>query len=514
MTEVLPDARSRAAEPAPTADPVRRRAWWIAIVAWACALAAGWLSGSLVPMICGLLVAALALVDTDPDFVPAHSYGLTGLPDGPPSVLAMSARAHRAAALVGALAILGLSVLKVATAVSIAVLLVVALVTWLRSSPQIAGRRHLKKLRRALVAHAPTVAMPFAGRSGAPWQVGQWEPFLAASDEPGVVLNVHRKYLPMLIDGGLLSTPVVQLGTRGTADLSTVVVPTVRAMFYVQNAATNVDFLATPDVTHVWLGHGDSDKPGSHSHTHHLYDLIVVCGQAGIDRYAAHGVEVPQRQFVVLGRPQTRGIHAASGPIGSIQSPTVLYAPTWHGVDPAAGFSSLEQGPQLVQALVDRGVTVIFRPHPSSYHWRHHREAVQRVRDVLRADRERTGREHQYGAGVDRELSVVDCINRCDALVTDVSAVASDVLASGKPYAMVTPGASIEQFRTERPVAETAYVILGDMTNLEDALDDLLFHDPMALARAQRRGYVLGDLTGSQSAQAFSQFVRAMVGSA
>ena len=79
------------------------------------------------------------------------------------------------------------------------------------------------------------------------------------------------------------------------------------------------------------------------------------------------------------------------------------------------------------------------------------------------------------------------CFNHSDALITDVSSVASDFLASGKPMAMVAiRQATVPAFRREVPMARVSYVIKPDLSTLESALDDLLGDDPLA---EERRAY-------------------------
>ena len=59
-------------------------------------------------------------------------------------------------------------------------------------------------------------------------------------------------------------------------------------------------------LTHIYLGHGDSDKPPSYNPTHAMYDQIFAAGPAAARRYAAHGVSIPAEKFRIVGRPQVR----------------------------------------------------------------------------------------------------------------------------------------------------------------------------------------------------------------
>ena len=79
--------------------------------------------------------------------------------------------------------------------------------------------------------------------------------------------------------------------------LDSMVVDSLRAAFYVQGSPANTTFQRYP-LTHVWLNHGDSDKQANYNPRHATYNKLFVSGQQGIDRYAAHGIDVPPDRFV------------------------------------------------------------------------------------------------------------------------------------------------------------------------------------------------------------------------
>ncbi|HKF88538.1 MAG TPA: CDP-glycerol glycerophosphotransferase family protein, partial [Propionibacteriaceae bacterium] len=340
-----------------------------------------------------------------------------------------------------------------------------------------------------------------------------WEPYLLRSGERCVIINLHQRYAERILGGQPpLRSPFVQLGSRGAAHLGRVLVPSLRTLYYVQNAGANAGFLKHSRITHVWLNHGDSDKPAAFNPRHATYDRLVVSGQAAIDRYARHGIDVPAEKFAVIGRPQASQIQPFHGHVAHQSPQKVLYAPTWHGITPEVNFSSLEVGSNIVRALIDRDVTVVFRPHPLSYNARIHRSRVQAIQKILGSDRKRSGRQHIWGQQAEQLWSVADCANHVDALVSDLSSVVSDFLQSEKPFAMTSMRTnSIERFRDENIVARGAYVLLGDLSNLEAVLNDLLRTDPLAGIRSQLKRYVLGDFTGEQSADALAALVRQLV---
>nr|WP_284288389.1 CDP-glycerol glycerophosphotransferase family protein [Angustibacter aerolatus] len=196
-------------------------------------------------------------------------------------------------------------------------------------------------------------------------------------------------------------------------------------------------------MTHVWLNHGDSEKPACFNPVHAIYDRIFTAGQAGIDRYGRHGVDIDPAKFEVVGRPQVEAIDVVRTPVPA--EPTVLYAPTWVGPFADTNVYSLPVGRGIVQALLDRGCTVIFRAHPLNYGYPVARRLIREIGALLDADRAATGRQHLWGRAAEQDLTLEECFNRSDAMVADVSAVVSDYLYSEKPFSIVAVDATSDQ---------------------------------------------------------------------
>ena len=149
----------------------------------------------------------------------------------------------------------------------------------------------------------------------------------------------------------------------------------------------------------------------------------------------------------------------------------MLYAPTWRGHVEETMLYSLPSGERIVAALLARGATVIFRPHPFSYDFADDAATIARIMALLDADRRQTGRPHLWGAAAEKDRGILDCINASDAMVSDVSSVVSDYLFSGKPFAMIAVPAEPEAFVAEYPVARASYVIRGDLADLDAQLE-------------------------------------------
>lgn len=366
----------------------------------------------------------------------------------------------------------------------------------------VVAKRALAAVPRALAAHRPAFAVYYGGLQGARYQLGMWLPYLERLDKPFVVITREAETVPTIT--ALTQAPVVvPRTTSALGDLDRLVPPSMKAAFYVQGSRANLSFQRFRRLTHVWLNHGDSDKAANFSPRHATYDKVLVCGQQGVERYAAHGVRIPAERLVKVGRPQVERIEVRDAPLPAGGPRTVFYAPTWRGGRPATDYSSLPLGDRIVESLLERGATVIFRPHPLSHADPTDAGLVHRIQQRLADDLHRSGRPHLWGAAAEVDRDIADCINACDALVTDVSSVASDHLASGKPFAMVAVRAGGEAFRQECPMARVAYVIEKDLSTLEEALDQLLGGDPLAEQRRAYRTHCLGEWLGPRAAEEF-----------
>jgi CDP-glycerol glycerophosphotransferase (TagB/SpsB family) len=368
------------------------------------------------------------------------------------------------------------------------------------------------RLRPALEAYRPQFVVYFASNVGAQYQVGMWLRYFVRIGRPFIIVT---RTVPMLTEISELcreqrvKVPVIYRKTLRS--LEEIIVDSMTAAFYVNNAARNTHLVERRELTHVWLNHGDSEKPACFNPVHAIYDLIFAAGQAGIDRYARHGVRIPAEKFKIVGRPQVELISPARGPIGLIEQPTVLYAPTWQGPFADSRVYSLPVGRQIVEQLLARGARVIFRAHPFNYHNPDARKMIEDIGAVLDADREVNGREHLWGSAAEQQMSVEDCFNASDAMVSDVSAVVSDYMHSGKPFAMVSIGRTPEQLLIDAPAARAAYVIRDELSNLGEVCDDLLGADPLASIRNETKIYYLGAFPDENYADGFLSAARDVI---
>ncbi|MYR12360.1 hypothetical protein GTY62_17475, partial [Streptomyces sp. SID724] len=122
--------------------------------------------------------------------------------------------------------------------------------------------------------------------------------------------------------------------------------------------------------------------------------------------------------------------------------------------------------------------------------------------------------EHRTVTGAQPKL--YDCFNEADAMVSDISSVVSDFIASGKPYA-VTDSAALgaEEFKRQNTAVRAAVIL----SNGAEELDALLAAvadpaaDTLADARRELKTYLLGP-DEPTSMEQFNAAVRALAAKA
>jgi hypothetical protein len=103
------------------------------------------------------------------------------------------------------------------------------------------------------------------------------------------------------------------------------------------------------------------------------------------------------------------------------------------------------------------------------------------------------GGEHQVVT--DARPTIYDCFNRADLLISDVSSVISDYIASEKPYAVAnTSGLPEDAFRETFPTVRAATVLTPDASGVPALLAAVRHpeRDELAGARAELKLRLLG----------------------
>jgi hypothetical protein len=370
---------------------------------------------------------------------------------------------------------------------------------------RLSGTPDDRALRAALEAYGAKFALHFTAPENTEFHVTMWLPYLDRVGEPYVI--VLRE--PYAFEPISAATRVPVVYCPNASFLDELVTPGMKACFYPNNGALNTHMVRLHHLTHIHIGHGDSDKAAAFNPVTAMFDRIFVPGRAAIDRYAANGVRIPEEKFHIVGRPQAAGIQVARHEIADVPDKTVLYALTWVGLHDDLPYCSLPVADRIVAALLERKVRVILRPHPYSARHPPSARQIARVCQLLEEDRQQTGREHVFGDAATARTSLVECMNAADAMISDVSAVAQDWLFSGKPLALTDMlGRPRAEFEAAFPLARAAYLVDRGVDGLDGVLHDLLEADPLAATRRAVRAHYLGDFPAEGYADRFVDAVR------
>ncbi|MBR7743473.1 CDP-glycerol glycerophosphotransferase family protein [Phycicoccus sp. BSK3Z-2] len=317
----------------------------------------------------------------------------------------------------------------------------------LRSARIVVGRSLRRRRARAAWAASPARSAEHPGVEALvffpdppvnAYQVRQWyEPMRALSQRHRVAVVTTDPETAVALEA---ESPLPVLWHRSVGETEEWMDRRrVGVVFYVNQNVTNFRMMRHRRPAHVFVSHGESDKDYMASNQLKAYDHTFVAGRAAEERIAGRLVDFDvERHLVRVGRPQV-DVPGTGPDLPDDGRTVVLYAPTWEGDRPSMAYSSLaSHGPALVDALLATGRhRLVYRPHPRTgvsdpAYAAAHRAVLARV--------ERAG-EQDPGAGhvVDTGSAYGWQLAAADACVTDVSAVAFDFLATGKPLVVTAP---------------------------------------------------------------------------
>jgi hypothetical protein len=227
--------------------------------------------------------------------------------------------------------------------------------------------------------------------------------------------------------------------------------------------------------SHIWVGHGESDKVTSAMRTASLYDSIFMARYAAADRYPRAIRRTVKAGALAIGTSIVEGIRkdrwTHPRPIRR-----VLYAPTWEGNSAAADYCSLlDVVPGLVAAMPEltaRGIELVVRPHPIT---------------GLRVPEYKGLLAELFAAGARQGGAKAEDFTWCDVMISDISGVTAEFLFTEKPIILPASGRLASVGKPEaRLQAEYPFAYLWNPTarTLADQLAQIEASDPKRGARA------------------------------
>lgn len=283
--------------------------------------------------------------------------------------------------------------------------------------------------------------------------------------------------------------------------------PSLRVVFYVNQATLNFQALRFTQPAHIHLSHGESEKISMISNQLKAYDYIFTAGQAArqrlLDTLVGFREQGGEARMIDIGRPQLdapRQAPQAWQEMTDSARLTVFYAPTWEGDSPSMAYGTLKHnGPAIVRGLLETGCRVIFRPHP--------RTGVMDVEtaQALAAVKQLVI-EHPRGY-LDDDVRLGWQFDAADACLAEMSALAFDWLSTGKPLVLIRP---------DDPGAEVLPGGLFDRVRAGDArqpreLVELLTKSLTSLLRTAEQGaqlHYLGDTRSGAQQLRFEEATR------
>lgn len=284
----------------------------------------------------------------------------------------------------------------------------------------------------------------------------------------------------------------------------------VRVVFYVNQNQQNFPAMRFADPAHVFVCHGESDKDYMSSNQLKAYDHVFVAGQAARERIRHKLIGFDESRLVEVGRPQV-DVHQP-GPVAlpDDDRTVVLYAPTTEGDVPSMRYSSVAgHGVPLVRSLLASGRhRLIYRPHPRlGLTVPAYREAHEEIlRLIAAANRSDAGALHvadttgPFGWQVDA----------AQVCVTDISAVAYDWLATGKPLVVTRPAEPRAVLPAVGLVLELELLDVADASRAAEVVDAAVQHRGEAHAALVRQYF--GDTTPGASMERFLQGCATVIG--
>lgn len=246
------------------------------------------------------------------------------------------------------------------------------------------------------------------------------------------------------------------------------------ALLYPTNTLPNVNYIRRfPDLMHVHIGHGDSDKHTSASRVNLSYDYVMLANQNAMDRYRRNGVEIEPNRFVAIGGNVIPGVEPRTSG-GTLAN--VLYAPTFEGKMPSGNLSSVERAHGALMSFA--------AATPELLHCRLH--PALGSRDPRFSE---LGDALVQLQGTPRKMSKADAFNWSDLIVSDLSGVQAEYLFTGKPIVVpVSSGDGEGMLARIQRTGITDHVYLWDHRTV--ALSDFIERiadDPLRGPRLARR---------------------------
>jgi len=337
------------------------------------------------------------------------------------------------------------------------------------------------------------------------YQISQWLPHLRNSGHRFIVITREGILFEPLVDL-CEEIPVLQISQMG--DLEKVIGSSVKGAFYVNPGMKNSHLIRLRNLTHIQLGHGESDKLASSAKTMRLYDIVAVAGLAAVNRFTDAGVNIHESQLRIIGRPQHKNLSITEP---NVPVKSILYAPTWESPDKSNNYSSVKEfGIPLLRFLIneypDLQILVKIHPLTGSVNPSLHNKIKEMEEMLLDANQSRTSssqNQHRF-MGVRSQDSINDVFEEADAMICDISSVLGDFLCTLKPTFLFDVQNIGEKILSEEyPTTRGSYYI-PSVAELPSIIESGLVNDIKREERLEAAEYIFGERGKDSEAKFFA----------
>ena len=348
--------------------------------------------------------------------------------------------------------------------------------------------KHIKKVTKE------KIALYFYGGMAEVYQLEQWiEPLNALHNRENIHIIVRSKavfkYLYPKLDMHITYIDTIN-------DLLTFYEDSdFKVILYVNNGAKNFQSLIFHRAIHIHLNHGESEKSSMYSNQCKCYDYTFVVGDAAIDRYKRHMINIKAATYVKIGRPQYDHVSQIEK---ITDKPIILYAPTDESTHISMRYTSIEKfGLKIVDTILkDNNYYLVYRPHPSTGK---NSKKVKEINEQIIKKIEAS--EH---ASIEIDINALDLLSIVDLAIFDNSSLIIDFLNFDKPM-FVTDMFIPKYHNIKHFKMLDACILLNDknINSLSRLIQSELENDTNRTQREKIRTYYLGNYKKGESTEIF-----------
>jgi len=272
-----------------------------------------------------------------------------------------------------------------------------------------------------------------------------------------------------------------------------------KVILYVNNGMKNFQSLIFHRAIHIHLNHGESEKSSMHSNQCKAYDYTYIAGDAALDRYRRHIINIKRANYIKIGRPQLDHISKIRK---TVDKTVILYAPTDESTHISMRYTSLEHlGLKIVDMILSNpDYLLIYRPHPSTG------KNSQIVKSIDVQIKEKI--KQADNACLETSIQAIDLLSVVDVAIFDNSSLIIDFLHFNKPM-FATNMFDLAHHDIANFKMLDACIMLDEknIDELKNLIQRELENDTLKNTRLKIKKYYLGDYSQGESTQIFMKNV-------